>query len=91
MSSIKDLKTIEKAKATEKIVASQAKVSKKDLNPQTLKIYNNISKRIWFQRRPSMLNKNMLILVFDGLMGAFRMSDDSEAQFFARQGLIKGL
>jgi hypothetical protein len=57
----------------------QSRTNKKSLveninEPKTNKIYNNLTKRVWFQRRPEMSNKPVLILIFEGLLGEYKLS-----------------
>ena len=91
-SSFKDLRqSSDKIKLFEK--SNQKLQPKKDNNigPQTVRIYNNISKRIWIQRREALVKRPLIVIIFDGLMGNFVKSPINETMLFIRKGLIEGL
>lgn len=62
-----------------------------NLNPQTLRQYNNFSKRLWFERREETAKRPLVILIFDGLLGKFKKSPSNETMLYIRRGLIKGI
>jgi hypothetical protein len=66
---------------------------KKDngLGPSTIRQYNNITKRIYFQRRDLYVKRPMIILIFDGLLGLFKKSPVNETLLYVRKGIAEGL
>lgn len=58
--------------------------------PCTFKVYNNLTKRIWYSKRQK-FELSIMILVFDGMMGEFKLGTDHETQLFIRVGLVDGL
>ena len=84
----------EKLKSSATNLADKTKFPvKKDngLAPSTIRQYNNISKRIYFERRELYLKRPLIILIFDGLLGLFKKSPVNETLLYVRKGIAEGL
>ena len=65
---------------------------KKMIQFHTPKIYENKSRRVFFKRREQIMDYNLLIIQFDGVIGTFQsnsLDHTQKPQLFFRQGSVE--